>query len=54
MNQVYNRSGDPKSHTQLLRLKEVASQQDKAMKQIDGTFTSLDGEVRMTQILTME
>jgi|GEM_PF-409734 len=54
MNQVYNRTGDPKSHTQLLRLKEVASQQDAAMKQIDGTTGPVDGQVVMTQIQTTE
>ena len=54
MNQVYNRTGDSKSHDQLIRLKEVSSQQDEAMKQIDGTLGILDGHVFKTQILTME
>ncbi len=54
MNQVYNKTGDSKSHTQLIRLKEVSSQQDAAMKQIDGTTGIIDGQVVKTQILTME
>ncbi|MBI9095049.1 MAG: hypothetical protein JEY71_09225 [Sphaerochaeta sp.] len=54
MNQVYNSTGNSKSHDQLIRLKEVASQQDEAMKQIDGTTGILDGHVFKTQILTME
>ncbi len=54
MNQVYNKTGDSKSHSQLIRLKEVSSQQDAAMKQIDGTAGIADGNVVRTQILTME
>lgn len=54
MNQVYNKTGDAKSHVQLIRLKEVSSQQDEAMKQIDGTTGMLDGHMVKTQILTME
>ncbi len=54
MNQVYNRTGNSKSYNQLIRLKTVSSQQDEAMKQIDGTTGILDGHVVKTQILTME
>ena len=54
MNQIYNKSGDSKSHTQLIRLKEVSSQQDAAMKQIDGTTGIVDGQVVMKQFVTME
>lgn len=53
MNQVYNKSGDAKSHDQLIRLKEVASQQDEAMKQIDGTTGIVDGQMIKTQIMTV-
>lgn len=54
MNQVYNKSGDSKSHAQLIRLKKVSSQQNEAMKQIDGNTGIVDGHVIKTQILTME
>lgn len=54
MNQVYNKTGDTKSLSQLVRLKEVSSQQDEAMKQIDGTTGIVDGNVVKTQIMTME
>lgn len=54
MNQVYNRSGDSRSYTQLLRLKDVSSQQDEAMKQIDGSSVSGEGSVVKKQIVTVE
>lgn len=54
MNQVYNKTGDSRSHTQLMRLKEVSSQQDEAMKQLDGTTGIIDGNVVKTQILTVQ
>ncbi|HKM08030.1 MAG TPA: hypothetical protein VJ869_13705 [Sphaerochaeta sp.] len=54
MNQVYNKTGDFKSHTQLMRLKEVSSQQDEAMKQLEGTTGIIDGNVVKTQILTAQ
>lgn len=54
MNQVYNKTGDPKSRAQLVRLKEVSSQQEKAMDQIDGTAGIVDGNVVKKQIVTME
>lgn len=54
MNQVYNKTGDSKSLSQLIRLKEVSSQQDEAMKQLDGTTGIVDGQLVKTQILTME
>ncbi|MFA6681716.1 MAG: hypothetical protein WCS35_06760 [Sphaerochaeta sp.] len=54
MNQVYNKTGDSKTHVQLIRLKEVSSQQDEAMKQIDGTTGIADGQVVKKQFLTME
>ena len=54
MNQVYNKTGDSKSLAKLIRLKEVSSQQDEAMKQIDGTTGIVDGQVVKKQFLTME
>lgn len=54
MNQVYNKTGNAKSHTQLIRLKGVSSEQDAAMQQIDGTTGIIDGQVVKTQIITME
>jgi len=54
MNQVYNKTGDSKALAQLIRLKEVSSQQDEAMKQIDGTTGIIDGQVVKKQFLTME
>lgn len=54
MNRVYNASGNAKSHDQLLRLKKVASQQEQAMKQIDGTTGIVDGHLIKTQILTAD
>lgn len=54
MNQVYNKTGDAKSLSQLIRLKEVSSQQDEALKQIEGTTELVDGQVVKTQILTVE
>lgn len=51
MNQVYNTTGDAKSRVQLIRLKEVSSQQDEAMKQLDGTTGIVDGHVVKTHIL---
>ena len=54
MNKVYNASGDTKSYDQLLRLKKVASQQEQAMKQIDGTTGIVDGHLIKTQIMTAD
>jgi len=54
MNQVYNKTGDSKALAQLIRLKEVSSQQDEAVKQIEGTTGIVDGQVVKKQFLTME
>lgn len=54
MNEVYNKSGDPKSHDQLIRLKAVVSQQEQAMKQIDGSVDLVDGKMIKTQIVTAQ
>ncbi len=51
MNQVYNKTGDEKSLSQLIRLKEVSNQQEKAMMQIDGTTGFGDGHVVKTHIM---
>ena len=54
MNTVYNTSGSPDAYKQLLRLKEVASNHEKAKRQISGD-TAFDGQgVLMTQFVVME